>query len=342
MHSIKKILLRLIIVFLFVLILESGLRFIYEPNEDYSQYRKIELEENKGEIEMVFCGTSRTMKDYNPQIFDKKLNTNSFNLGTGQQPISITYYYLKEIIEKNPIEVVFLEVSPTTLCKDSDRANDTPAKLSVYDRLFNWKTKIISFFDIFPVSEYEEAILYSTNIESLFDFEFIKSNVNSKLSNRYEDGLKGVDTKSYKGKGHVSGRSVYKGAEIGSKYIEKKSWEGKRIQKKNVKFLNKIIQMCLREGIEINLVTVPVNPKLQAELSGLDEMNNYYLDIASHYSIDYYNFYNYRKKDNVFLIEYFSDFIHMNEKGTEIFSNYLIDIYLKSKCGEELEKFFVL
>ncbi len=81
MHSIKKILPRAAAVLCFVFLLESAVQFLYQPYDKYSIYANREYREQKGGVDTLFCGTSHVYYAFDPALFDKRLGTNSFNMG---------------------------------------------------------------------------------------------------------------------------------------------------------------------------------------------------------------------------------------------------------------------
>ena len=50
-------------------------------------------------IDIVFLGSSHTYSSFNPYIIEAKTGLNGYNFATQQQPIWITYFYLKELLK---------------------------------------------------------------------------------------------------------------------------------------------------------------------------------------------------------------------------------------------------
>ena len=63
-----------------VVLLEAGVRFLYEDYRSYHIYARKEYKEELGQLDTLFCGTSRTYSGINPMLFDDLTGSNSLQI----------------------------------------------------------------------------------------------------------------------------------------------------------------------------------------------------------------------------------------------------------------------
>ena len=67
-----------LLLWLIQIVIDTGLR----QSEDDTYYNWNKLYNGGINADILFLGSSRTLKHYHPQIFDEKLNVYSYNLGS--------------------------------------------------------------------------------------------------------------------------------------------------------------------------------------------------------------------------------------------------------------------
>lgn len=117
MHSIKKIGIRILLILVVLFVYENTIEFLYRSYNETIPLTNREREEVDGTVETLFCGTSTTQRGINPEIIDRELETVSFNLGSSMQPMDGTYELIKDMAGSNPVETVFLGISPDAMKK---------------------------------------------------------------------------------------------------------------------------------------------------------------------------------------------------------------------------------
>lgn len=344
MHSISKVLLSLLVLSSFIGGFENVYEFCYQPYTDISIYTKNDLVEQKGTLDMLFCGTSVAHYAFEPQVFDEKLNANSFNLATSMQPLSGTYHFLLETLETNPVKTVFLGMTPFMLFKDLENID---TEIGVYDKMTTLKGKINYLIDGCQEKNYTNLLFYSTRVKkkgfSIFSKKTIAKNVSYKMTDEYK---KNIPPKSsdYVYKGYMGTSEVYDGKLIPRlakrAAADKSKWEQKKVLKRNKEYLDKIIKLCKDRGVDLNLVIVPVpNIYLEAMDGSEKAMYDYFKQLTDKENIGYYDF-NYYNNQEEFTNDCFKDYKHMNTKGAEKFSAKLAEIYKADEKGQAIKKYF--
>lgn len=330
MRNIKKILPRIVILVVFVILLEKGARFLYEDYGNYARLTRIEYEQEKGTIDTLFCGTSRTYSGINPLVYDELTGANSFNLATGAQNIDSTYYIIKDAIRNNPIKTIYLEISIPTLGKTY---NDS-GRIGSVDRIYSLWGKLDAAFHETSTNLQFRHLLYSTRVDDYFDFDAIRKNVSYKLS---ENGDKAPVIKEsklhYISKGFCSSTKVYKGKTTG-KIKKRYQWSRKKIEESSVNALKDILTLCEKEGIEVILHSPPISTPVLPLVGDLNDMNACFQEIADEFGVTFYDMNFLIDHEATFSNEMFRDSMHMNIAGAEVFTTTLAKLYLDQENAQ--------
>lgn len=328
MRSIRKILITAVILVLTVCVLNEVAYFIYEPYRNLNVIRRLEFEEQNGEIEVAICGTSLAMNGFDVKVFDEKLGLNTFNFATSKQDLESTYYLLEQLVEENPLKIVCLNVSGATL-KENDSENENYVrKKTVWDAYYSTKTKLRHFFDLYTMKEYEKALVYFYDVHdsNLVSLEKIEDNIYYK---RHLDELMEKKPKKYTTKGHISNeRNIKAGTSPREQYILAKSHDAQEINADNVKYLKKILSLCQDHDIRMVMVTTPPSPTLNNVLENKEEMYAYYSELANEYDAEYY-YYEDEELEERYDDSYYFEWSHVNLHGAAILSNDICDWLLE-------------
>ncbi len=280
----------------------------------------------KNSLDMVFLGSSHSYCTFDPEIFDNKLNTNSFQLGMPLQHPDSTYYTLKEVLNYQKPKIVVMEVY-WDLLKNDFELNQVKTLFQV---LNNETLKDEYIKEDFPLSE---KIKYNVNVlKYQADYFAYKGNeYNNKIKNKFnvkdKETKKQIGTEEYRSKGYVY--SDYKMLQDEyNKTNQFKNLDGKNFEfSENQKyFLQKIINLCKKNNIELIFVTAPI-----ANVS-MDYIKNYNLihdkvaNFAKKHNIFYIDYNIINKQENLLTNDNFRDDAHLNHSGVEIISNHFINI----------------
>lgn len=334
MHNFKKIFPRAILLIVFVLLLEAGIRFLYEPYTQYSIYARREYQSMEKEVDTLFCGTSKTYSSSDPALYDAKTGAVSFNLGTGSQPLSTTKELLLDAFRVSPIKTVYLEVSLSTLQKGR---NDS-ARIGASDRFVTLAGKLSSIFQETSSGVQIRKLFYSTRVTDYFDFSAVATNVSYKLSSdRNTAPVMPESEPQYLGRGFLNNDNVYSGRRYTDTNITIHSWKPRIHTQENRELLDEIIQLCQEKGAEIILVSPPLPEVLLSHAGDMNDMHAVYQEIADAHGIRFFDMNFYTEKNTLFTRELFRDIVHLNRTGADVYTELLAEI---QASGDNYPSFF--
>jgi hypothetical protein len=269
-----------------------------------------------GEInsDIIFFGSSRTLKHYNPKIFDKKLNVNSYNLGANGAAFDIQNIKYKAYFQNNEnTNLVVLNVDIESL------------KKSV--KLYN-KAQYLPYFLLDNFNDFDKI---DKNIIYEYLLPMYKYRGNYKLFGVSFKGLFGIEQNNLK---TVKGFSVSNQSwnDEFKKRLEKLN--GEKFNYSNFNLKNRIAFFeSLLDGFSLSnkpilLVWAPEYIERQAlEGEMLVQAKEEFKHIATkNTNIEFIDFTN----DSICYDKYyFYDSYHLNNKGATKFSNMVSDSIVK-------------
>lgn len=110
MKKILKICLGISIIVVSVLLVDNILTYILIDNSEDEVRYAIEYLYEQENIETLFLGSSHVLFGYDPRILDEKLGENTYLATRPVQKIDGSYYLLKEVLKKNNIKKVYLDM----------------------------------------------------------------------------------------------------------------------------------------------------------------------------------------------------------------------------------------
>jgi len=260
-------------------------------------------EQKENSIDVIFLGSSHCYRSIVPRIIDSLMNVNSFNMGSsGQSPI-VSFYVLKEVLKHQKPKKVFFEIYDGTISLPKNyliasHNIDFIKSIGIKSAL---TLKTASFSDIpnilFPT--YKHNSLKSLIVKGKEKGKEVDKNTNS-----YYDKKGYVGTKTYP--------------------TQKISFERRTINKEDfntdqIKALQEIIAICIKDDIEIILFTQAYQPSYLHSIDNYPVYSNYIKDITHKQKIKYLDF-NAPEYNHYFSDDDFYDHGHLFDKGAEKFS----------------------
>lgn len=316
----KKALIFVIIFIMYQLIVMAACRMfpMHVYDIDYATYaqQRDYISKNHDYNRVIFAGDSLAKAAYYPQ----KLSEDSYNLAlSGISPIEM-YYNLKAYFKNNELpKYIFISFSPYHLL--------------ICDRL--WERSIYFHYysddivnDVFEeASNYEdtEDVLIRNKEWELFQYKvysfakYSKAVIGSVLDDRFEQNNKIYDTVSEHRGQKFNGTLPY--SDDISTEADFREFNAKDILDG---YLRKIIDLCIQNNIEVIIEMPPMNDAsyyactevyLQGVLDYLAEIQKDYPDITVNTNREHW--------DN----SYFGDSMHLNERGVERYTDYLLEKY---------------
>lgn len=347
MHNSKNAWIRAILFILIFIIINNFLIFAICPKGNYSRNTILEMYSEKENIDLVFAGSSYSIKGINPYIMDEKLKNNTFCYGFSAQIYIGTYYSLKELFKYH---------NPKTIVLNTDLESYTREKEDIMAYIPSFLYMKPSFDKLkFYLDSSKQGGLY---INKLFlwpehhvkSLKEISSNIKAKLDSNYSNYPQEEQVEDYKnkkygyiGKGFVNvdpndSKNVLNDNKLGK--MERKSTDLSKINKSNVEYFQKIVNLCKDNNAELILVHFPL-PNYRI----FNESNYFKFDeeinrIAKEQGIDYYNYNLIKPELFKSKTEYFQDYAHLNGKGSEVFSKSFAEFLKLRSSGEDMGKYF--
>ncbi|HBJ1651441.1 MULTISPECIES: hypothetical protein [Clostridium] len=347
MHNSKKAWVRVIIFILLFIIINNFLIFIICPKGNYSRSTILEMYSETENIDVVFSGSSYSIKGINPYIMDEQLENNTFCYGFSAQIYIGTYYSLKELFKYH---------KPKTVILNTDLESYTREKEDIMAYIPNFLYMKPSFDKFkFYLDSSEQGGSY---INKLFlwpeyhvkSLKEIPNNIKAKLDPNYinypqEEQLEDYKNKKYGyiGKGFVNvdpndPKNVLNDNKLGK--MEIKSTDLSKIKESNVEYFKKIVDLCKENDSELILVHFPLPTYRIFNENNYFKFDEEIYSIAKENGIEYYN-YNLTKPE-LFKskTEYFQDYAHLNANGAEVFSKSFAEFLKLRSSGENMSKYF--
>ena len=330
MRNFSKILAGLALLVLLLIGADRVGRMFYESAMDSVIFTREELKEAEGTIETLLVGNSLIHWGMDPHIVEEKLDTICFNMGSSAQSIAGSYYIIKDQLEKNPVNRIFLALSVQLLLTDEEV---TDARLPVWDRLMTNKVKLEYLLSEAEPKEWEQFLFYPCRVDNVLNFTQIERNVSYKKTELFKARQTFPGAKyTYYGKGFETRRRSFDGETVEHLWSYG-IWDETRIKEKNVEYLNKIVDLCGEKNVELNFIVFP-HAKEFADMQGdLSAMDQYLTEFCKKTKTGLYN-YNYTAYEGVYEIfteKHFQDQKHFNLRGSELFTEMLCDAYLEKE-----------
>ena len=209
---------------------------------DYDTTRKVEgfYAEEKNRLDFVFVGSSQMFTSVVPAVLWQEYGITSYDFGANEQPMYLSYYYIKEALKYQKPEAIVLEVS---YCKGLDYTHEGVHHINL-DDLRMGPVKLEAIFDVIPEGERWPYI-----------FELAKYHDTWPTLNK--EGLKYIFADKHNPyKGYTP--SV-EGVPDGGIFNEEigKITERAVLPEFSVEYMEKIIELCKAEGVDLLFLKTP-------------------------------------------------------------------------------------
>ena len=332
MRNFKKAIQNTIIFLLIIIILTLPFPIFYlEYSMDNWTATTDIVERNAcaGEITTLFLGASHGLKAFIPEIYDNKMNCQSYNLCGTLCTWKGRYALLKEEIERNPIDTVYLEVSFNSLSRNS-KTESPEGDLDVIRRLGNRKSKWEYALNSLSLDDWSVAYyLYTHN-----GFSAVVEMYSVDRNSKYEESLAK--------KGYLEGETNNLQLSPEEYALQSKTESvSETVYQENLEYLNRIFQLCNDRNIEVIMITAPLSDAMINRVDNLDNVKNIYMEIARENGCDFYDFNLWKdKKTSITDKTGFQDDLHLSALGAENFTTAFAQLMYERKNGIDISKYF--
>lgn len=269
-------------------------------------------------IDTVFIGSSHSYCTFDPEIIDTILGTNSWQMGTPLQHYDTSYYVLREVLNSQKPKTVVLELYWDVL-KDEFEMKQAN---SFFEVLKNQSLKDEYIKKVFPINEKVKYKLLPIRYQQDY-FAYESNEIQNKLEEKYGVHKKATPvvegTEYYRSKGYTYCDVIMPENEYNEtnqfKGYDGENWEFNKVQKK---YIEKIIDLCKKEGINLYFVTAPVANVSMEYIENYDIIHNTVADFANKNNIPYIDYNIVNKETGMLTNENFRDDAHLNHSGVQI------------------------
>ena len=223
-------------------------------------------------VDVLFLGSSVTVNAFSPQEIYNHFGIRSYNLGSEQQSIFLSYFWLKEALRFQTPQVVILDTKFLFELHKENPINTTEGLIRKCLDPMRWScVKQEAVKELCAIDKDQtELSYYFTNIR-----------YHSRWSDLKEYDMVSSETKNSELKGYAAIETY--GSETYAAFISSGDTEIKAETHKIMQiYLDKIVELCQNNDITLILVSLPGN-------SMSDAINNTLTSYAQINDIDYYN-----------------------------------------------------
>lgn len=252
-------------------------------------------------VDVLFLGSSHAYRGYDPRIF-KKLGLKTFNLGSSAQTLRQTLFLLDTYLEQMNPKVVVLDIYPKFLNLDG-----VESSIDLFSNTPLGKSALKMAFDVMDIRVFN-TILYNFTRGFVADLDGVESPTRSK-------------------KGHLNisrGRDVY----ISGGYAETHrsyATQGAKIPRDEYVFdpeqyeaMLEIKKKLTEKRIKIICIQGPILPARYTRAKNKEKIDSV---LNASFSL-YYNY----NELSILPNNCFSDDQHLNQKGVEIFDEFVAGV----------------
>lgn len=265
-------------------------------------------------LDVIFLGSSMSYRQIYPLELWSEYGISSYNLGTSEQIIPLSYYVLKHALERQCPKVVVLDVG---MCVIESKSFSDARLHQVWDNL-SWSD-----------AKYESIQDLAENPETFY-LDIIQ----------YHDSWKKLNKNNFqKHYDYEKGAGCYSGTKPLEPVILLDESEQQNPPKITIEYLDKIITLCEKNNIELLLTGMPTE-QLNEERQ---KMFHYIENYVRPKNVKFINFYTLMDELSLSWKTDFADSVHLNYQAcrrvTKYIGNYLQTNYeVPDHRGEEAYK----
>lgn len=235
--------------------------------------------------ECIVLGASHGSYGIASDGLDNGLNCSSMNMCIGGEYMVDAYYILKYAVKSGNPKTVILDIDYQYLI---NRHDESILFHQVYNGYPDSLLKVSYFFDRIAKEEYRGAFLKWTNYWQCY--YMIDKTVSKKLSQEYREYSPSVVSMDkndvYEGRGFIN-----KSKNASKALTSVLEWNESLVAESECKYIEKIVELCRKNNIQIVFTTVAQDPKTVAGQSDkFEAADSYIRELAQKLNVEYYNF----------------------------------------------------
>ncbi len=278
----------------------------------YMDFYKLE----RNTVDVLFFGSSHAVSSFNPQVIYDDYGITSYNLGSEQQSLLVTYFWLREALKYQSPKAIVLDTYTFHKYRDA----------YIYNNMNCSEESVRKAMDSMRFSPLKvEASMAIEKVDPThIGLSFLLLNI------RYHSRWTSLGENDYTenemiNHGGIKGFSALNGTEPGKKEVTFKDSDLSTAEAEPMveiadEYLDKIVELCKKEGIELILVNIPCGEsinryKTTKEFADKNNLPYYDLNEEKLYNDIGYNAEKYR-------------YGHPNYLGAEVISRFIGELLL--------------
>ena len=301
--KLEKIVVYLVFILALIFLLQkTSLLFVRKGNGYGTDVLNFYKQENNS-IDVLVLGSSHAYSAINPYLIEEETGLNAYNFCTQQQPVWITYHYFKEALKTQNPQYVILELF-TVIDGEGDYAEESVNRDAIdkmrisLNKIETIRVSVDKKEDRIPY--YFNIIKYHTRYKELNATDFRTAFLGETLDNKGYIALPKTDY-------------IFPEQKL-------RNDEKAEIYSKNLKYLNKIIDLAEDNNMELILVKTPALYDEQS-LARLNTIKK----IAENKNIILLDYVNNMETLNLDYSNDFYDHGHLSGTGSDKFTKKLIE-----------------
>lgn len=280
-------------------------------------------------LDMVFIGSSHSYCTFDPENFDEALGISSFQMGTPLQHPDTTYYSLREIYNTQTPKVVVMELYWGVLGDEFEMKQAN----SFFEVLQNESLKKEYIKEVFPLGEKVKYALLPIRFQQDY-FAYEANEMGKAIEEKYQVKKKQGETQQgqeyYASKGYVYCDMLMLPGEYHEtnqfKGLDGEAWKP---VKEQLRYVEKIADLCSEKGSELVLVTAPVANVSMEYIENYEAIHQSVAAIAKRLEAPYIDYNMVNLEQGFLQNENFRDDAHLNDSGVKLvdrhFLNWLVE-----------------
>lgn len=263
--------------------------------------------ESKKDHDVIFIGDCEVYASFSPMVMYEQTGLKSFVRGSSQQLIWQSYYILKETLKYEKPKVIVLNVNSLRYDREtSGKVNEAYNRLMI-DQM-KWSKEKINLINV-SMDKEESFISY------VFPIIRYHSRINELTSEDFKYLFK-KETKTFNG--FIVNNDIVPLDNLPTI----RDLNNYDFSKENLEYLDKILELCKENNIELALVKVP-----SLYPYWYNEYDEFFVEYAKENHINYYNLYD--KVDIDYSVDTYDGGLHLNLSGATKLSKYFSEVLVK-------------
>ena len=307
MHSFKRTMRKIAIFLLTVFLLSEAICAPYFYGEVYYYQDGYVRESMAGQLDLLVCGASQSLRGISPAVLDEELGCNSYSLASPLMTMKQRYLFLKKELERNPVETVVVEICYDSLARDRKDVGPE-GDFYVLGRFTNPWDRIRFLADNVRFSEIFEFYA-NTLVRGVHSAKVMLSGGGRRGTGicRQDKGYRPLEAKPM---------------EISPEYLA--GGANTEPAEENLYYFEKILALCVEKKVPAVLISTPLPQALVCNLDGLETVRQQHAAIAEKYGIPFLDFSLLKGRGELFQDDRdFYDKAHLSAAGAERFTRVL-------------------